>query len=163
VEISSSQCPTCGGMRLTRIPDLRLARIALDLHISPSGIKRWVTRFTTTRHRCATCGNRFLPREYLRLEEHFHSLKSSAMYEHVAHRKSLAGIAATLRDCFRLPVYTPAVHRFKGLLARYYGETYQRLMEKIIAGALIHADETEVRLKRTGKGYIWVFSNMEEV
>src|SRR5207253_4468693 len=30
-------------------------------------------------------------------------------------------------------------------------------------GALIHADETEVTLKRLGKGYVWVFTNLEEV
>src|SRR5262249_32817741 len=30
-------------------------------------------------------------------------------------------------------------------------------------GPLVHADETEVHLKREGKGYVWVFTNLEEV
>ena len=42
-------------------------------------------------------------------------------------------------------------------------ETYKRLLEKIVAGSLIHADETEVNVKRVGKGYVWVFTNLEEV
>jgi Transposase IS66 family len=32
-----------------------------------------------------------------------------------------------------------------------------------VHGAVIHADETEVHLKQRGKGYVWVFTNLEEV
>ena len=35
-------------------------------------------------------------------------------------------------------------------------------MKKIIDGHLIHADETKVKIKVDG-GYIWVFTNLEEV
>jgi hypothetical protein len=51
---------------------------------------------------------------------------------------------------------------FKSLLARYYRATYRGLLRKILAGGLLHVDETEVKLK-TGKGYVWVFTNLEEV
>jgi hypothetical protein len=51
---------------------------------------------------------------------------------------------------------------FKSLMASYYQATHQRLLEKIINGALLHVDETEVQLQ-TGKGYVWVFTNLEEV
>jgi hypothetical protein len=36
------------------------------------------------------------------------------------------------------------------------------LLRKILSGPLLHIDETEVKLQ-TGKGYVWVFTNMEEV
>jgi hypothetical protein len=49
------------------------------------------------------------------------------------------------------------------VLARYYEGTYKRLLEKIVAGHLVHADETEVRIRRVGKAYVWVFTNLEEV
>jgi hypothetical protein len=32
-----------------------------------------------------------------------------------------------------------------------------------VVGNLIHVDETEIHLKSGGKGYIWVFTNLEEV
>ena len=51
---------------------------------------------------------------------------------------------------------------FKSLMARYYRPTYQRLLDKILSGDVLHVDETEVKL-RTGKGYVWVFTNLEEV
>jgi len=85
------------------------------------------------------------------------------MYEHVAHRASFSNIAEKIKDYFRLPVFTPDVRTFKLLLSRYYEETYKQILEKIVNGTIIHADETEVHLKRTGKAYVWVFTNLEEV
>ena len=35
-------------------------------------------------------------------------------------------------------------------------------MEKLISGPLLHVDETKVNLLK-GSGYVWVFTNMEEV
>ena len=163
VEIVSQSCPNCGGTVLDRRQNRSLARLAFNLSISRTGIRSCVTRYRTTWHHCAACGKRFLPLEYLRLEEFRHSLKSWAMYEHVAHRTSLPSIADTLRECFNLPTSHAQVHAFKGLLARYYEETYKRLLAKILAGHLVHADETEVHVRRVGKAYIWVFANLEEV
>jgi predicted RecB family nuclease len=163
VEIGSQACPSCKGTNLIRTRDTRLARLAVDLRITRSGIRRWVTRFTTTWHSCAGCGCRFLPADYLRLQEHFHTLKSWAMYEYVAHRKTQANIAETLKEYFGLPISTSQVSNFKQLLGRYYEGTYKQLLERIVGGNLVHADETEITVKKVGKGYVWVLTNMEEV
>ena len=163
IELSTQSCSFCGGTELARRQNRSLARLAFDLRITRSGIKRWVTRYRTTWHHCAGCGKRFLPSDYLRLEEFCHSLKSWAMYEHVAHRTSLPNIADTIRECFNMPIGHPQVHAFKQLLADYYQGTYKRLLEKIVGGALLHVDETEVHVRRVGKGYVWVFTNLEEV
>jgi len=163
VEISTQECPFCGGIDVNRSPDGRLTRWAFDLRFRRSGIRRYVTRFTAAWHWCARCGERFLPREYLRLDEHCHSLKSWAMYEHVAHRTSYANIAETIKDCFGFAVFAGNVRNFKVLLSRYYDETYKQLLRKIVAGKILHVDETEVHVSQTGKGYVWVFTNLEEV
>ena len=47
-------------------------------------------------------------------------------------------------------------------MARYYQTTYDGLLKRLIAGGLIHADETKIELKG-GEGYVWVFTNLEEV
>jgi predicted RecB family nuclease len=163
VEITSQCCPSCGGTELDRRQNRSLARLAFDLRITRTGIRSCVTRYRTAWHHCAGCGKRFLPLDYLRLEEFCHSLKSWAMYEHVAHRTSLPSIADTLKVCFNLPICHTQVHAFKLLLARYYEKTYKRLLEKIVAARLVHADETEVHVRRLGKAYVWVFTNLEEV
>ena len=48
------------------------------------------------------------------------------------------------------------------LMARYYRPTYRHLLRKLISGPVLHADETEVKL-RDMKGYVWVFASAEEV
>jgi hypothetical protein len=50
----------------------------------------------------------------------------------------------------------------KALLARRYRSTVRLILAKLIAGAIIHADETHVNFQK-GKGYVWVLANMEEV
>lgn len=163
VELCSELCPFCGGSELARRQDGRLTRLTRDLRISSSGIRRWVTRFTTTWHFCHRCGKRFLPREYLRLDEYSHAVKSWAMYEHVQHRASFANIAEKCKEFFGVPVSSPDVYTFKHLLSRYYEETYQSILKNIVGGTLIHADETEVDLRGVGKRYIWVLTNLEDV
>ena len=163
VKLECQACPLCQGTELTRTEDGRLARFCYDLRISRGGVRRRVTHCRTSWHSCAGCGKRFLPPDYLRLEEHGHALKSWAMYKHVAHRASFTAIGEEIKEIFGLPVPMPVVHSFKGSLASHYQPTYRSLLTKIVAGSLVHADETEVHLKGIGKGYVWVFTNLEEV
>jgi hypothetical protein len=109
-----------------------------------------------------TCDEEFIPHQYQRLDKHFHGLKSWAMFQHVAYRMSLPTITKMLEDIFGLRVFFSEVHMFKSLMASYYKATYQKLLEKILSGTLLHVDETEVQLKNE-KGYVWVFTNIEEV
>ena len=113
-------------------------------------------------HRCRRCGHCFIPAAYRNLDKHFHSLKSWAMYLHVAHQISFGTLEELFREMFNLNVFDTEILTFKTLLARMYRPTYRKLMEKILAGQVVHVDETEVKLK-TGKGYVWVFASLEEV
>jgi hypothetical protein len=62
---------------------------------------------------------------------------------------------------FGIRILMTEIHMFKSLMARHNRSTYQRLLNKILSGNLLHVDETEVRLKN-GKGYVWVITNLEE-
>ena len=39
---------------------------------------------------------------------------------------------------------------------------FLQFLARLVAGAVIHADETHANLQK-GKGYVWVLANMEEV
>src|SRR3954453_23886312 len=84
------------------------------------------------------------------------------MFQHVAHMLSLSTIEPMFEDFFGIRGINPELHLFKSLSAGYYQPTYKRLLDKILSGGLLHIDETEVKLK-TGKAYVWVFTNLEEV
>ena len=51
---------------------------------------------------------------------------------------------------------------FKSLMANYYKPTYQKLLKNILAGNIMHTDETEVKLQ-AGKRYVSVFANLQAV
>jgi hypothetical protein len=85
------------------------------------------------------------------------------MYEYVAHRSSLPNLADTLWECYGLPINSSQVYSMKQLLAKYYEPTYDRLLQEILAGPLVHGDETDIKVRKIGKAYVWVFTNLEEV
>jgi len=66
----------------------------------------------------------------------------------------------TAREYFGLPIRFPKLYSMKGIGARYYKSTYNKILSQVINGDLIHGDETSVRLQRDA-GYVWVFTNME--
>jgi hypothetical protein len=65
-------------------------------------------------------------------------------------------------EFFGIRIAFSEMHMLKSLLAAYYAATYRNLLDTILTGPLLHVDETEVQLQ-TGKGYVWVFTNLEEV
>lgn len=67
-----------------------------------------------------------------------------------------------LEDFFGIHLDNTEVYILKSLMTSYYEITYKKILENIISGKLIHIDETTIELKDR-KGYIWAFTNLEEV
>jgi len=162
VEIRSGTCPRCNGKRILRLSSEMHAKLAYDLKFTAGGIRRQVIRCTTARHRCQDCELSFLPKRYKRLDKHLHGLKSWAMYQHVAHRISFQHLESLFDDCFGLRVGFTELHMLKSLVARRYRPACRRILDRIVAGGLVHADETHVNLQK-GKGYVWALTNLEDV
>lgn len=167
--IESSRCPKCGNSAIPlsgnpewgSLPVPRVKR-AFDLAITPGGIRRKVMECRSALHECETCGEAFVPPQYGRLAKHFHNLVSWAMFQHVAYRISFNVLEDMFREFFRLSIDHSEIHSFKSLMANYYKPTYRKLLRKILTGNIIHTDETEAKL-RTGKRYVSVFTNLQEV
>src|SRR5262249_1087608 len=168
IQVVARTCPSCGGMDITRWPKAKRGcgyttryKRSFDLVLTPAGIRRRVIECRAAVHECRTCGTAFIPHRYERAAKHFHGLMAWAMYEHVAYQASYREIQQRFDEYFGLFVADSEVHRFKSLMARYYRSCYRRLLKAILAGAVLHVDETEVKL-RTGKGYVWVLAAAEE-
>jgi predicted RecB family nuclease len=169
VTLVSQECPFCMSKDLAFVLKGELgkcrrqrAKRAFDLVITSSGIRRKVIECRSHLQRCLACGRTILHEQHQSLDKHFHGLKSWAMYQHVAHRLSLGTIETMLREFFDLSVCRSEIHMFKSLMAGFYQPTYEGLLDKILSGKLLHIDETEVTLQ-SGKAYVWVFTNLEEV
>jgi predicted RecB family nuclease len=169
VQVVARTCPSCRGMDLARWPKAKRGcgyhtryKRSFDLVLTPAGIRRRVIECRAAVHECRTCGTVFVPNVYERAAKHFHGLMAWAMHEHVAYQASYKEIQQRFDGYFGLFVADSEVHLFKSLMARYYRSCYRRLLKTILAGPVLHVDETEVKL-RTGKGYVWVLAAAEEV
>jgi hypothetical protein len=167
LEVTPEACPQCGGKGVVPIPmdnrtDKLYTRRSFDLVITSGKMRRRVIECHASLYRCPQCSHRFLPPDYERLDKHGHGLKSWTMYGHIQHGFSLKTLQALLSESFGLHVHAGEIHMFKSLFANRYRPTFEGLLKKLITGAVLHVDETEVILK-SGKGYVWVFAGIEDV
>lgn len=91
-----------------------------------------------------------------------HNLLSLMVYQLVVNKNSMQNVAQNFHDYFKLPMRIDDVWALKITAANYYKTLYNKILEKIIRGNLIHADETKVKLQKDS-GYVWVLTNMEDV
>jgi hypothetical protein len=162
VEFRARTCPYCKSADISHSDSRVCSKLSLDLRFARGGITRRVTRYRSKVYKCAQCNRSFVARAYRGQERFGHDLAAWAIHQHIANRITFKNLEATVQECFALPVDYRKIYEFKARLAQYYGSTYQHILRNIVAGQLLHVDETKVNLQK-GSRYVWVFTNMEEV
>jgi predicted RecB family nuclease len=167
VEITAAKCPLCQSKELVSVLDkqrpkgVRTRRKrAYDIVFTPGTIKRKVIDIRAVAYRCLRCEHCFVSDRYHRVAKHFHGFMSWFAYQQITHRLGLRTLAEFFDETLGVRVTLWEFLAFRHLLAQYYLHTYRRLLAKIVAGPVLYADETEVKLN-TGTGYVWVFANIE--
>jgi len=84
------------------------------------------------------------------------------VYLHIVHRLSFDSIHELAWEFFGVQIYHRELYSFQSVLAKYYRVTYRQILARIVAGAVLHADETSAKL-RGGAGYVWVLATMLDV
>lgn len=152
-------CIHCGGTEIKRWGWLK--RVTHDLKISRIGIRRWVVRHFLPRYVCSQCKATFhkfsLPRRKYGV-----TICAYAMYQMIEMQLSQRAVGRNLEQIFSIPASGNLINRLKAGAAVHYEDTYKILLKKIVNGTLVHADETRINLIGK-KGYVWVFTNHEEV
>ncbi len=168
IVITASECPYCNSKEVisgikkeVRSQEPRVKR-SFDIIFKPTQIERRIIEHRTSVHQCLTCSKEFIPDQHQRLDKHFHGLKSWFIFHHVAYSLSLQALTKMFYELFGILVLRNEVYMFKFLMADYYKITYKKILKKILTGHLLHIDETEIHLQNR-KGYVWVFTNIEEV
>jgi predicted RecB family nuclease len=155
-------CPECRGPRVCSSGHQN-RKVISDLRFTPSGVKRWVVRYSSLRYRCSDCKNTFYGDAYPTAESRLgKNVAIWTVYQHVALRQSYEDVTVSLNDLFGVSCGTTILHKSKSRMVEQYRGTYGRLKDKLRGGQLVHADETKV-LIRSHAGYVWAFTNLEEV
>jgi predicted RecB family nuclease len=165
VEVTATRCPVCKSKHIVPLdPNRRPKGLqtrrkrAFDLVITPGAIRRKVLEFRAVSYRCVDCEQCFTPERYERLAWHFHGFMSWFAYQHITHRLGIKSLAALFYESFGIRVNFREFRDFRHLLVHKYRKTYNILLAQLIAGPVLHIDETEIRLKDSGE-YVWVFAS----
>jgi predicted RecB family nuclease len=155
------RCPKCGGARLWK--HAAASKTVLDVKFGSSSIKRWVTKYLFSRYQCSKCGAIFYnPARAWGGEKSGPNLRALSVYQNIELRMPQERVAAFLNQVLTFSLPRTAINRFKANAAAFYKGTYDGLVRRVVTGHLVHADETKVSLK-AGIGYVWAFTNLEEV
>ncbi|OPY80338.1 MAG: Transposase IS66 family protein [Syntrophorhabdus sp. PtaU1.Bin153] len=154
-------CIRCGGSKLYR--HHKYAKTVIDVRFGRSSLKRWNTKYVDYYYRCPACHAVFYnPDRPWNGKKYGRNLLLLCAYLNIDVRMPQKRIAVFLKEMLGFTFSNNTVNKLKEKAALLYKPTYDRLLNKISSGDLIHADETPVNLD--GKtGYVWAFASMEDV
>jgi len=155
-----SSCPFCRGR--CKESDVR-TRMLYDLFFGRCSVKRWVVRCRFHYYRCRRCGRRFgEPHEFWPQSHLGRNLVAYVLYQSVELYISFPTVQRLLSRCFKLDMKISTLMEMKHDVAREYKSTYESILDHLVTGRLLHADETQVSIR--GKtAYVWVFTNLHDV
>jgi hypothetical protein len=154
-------CSHCGGTKLYH--QIYRSKVVLDVKFLEFGIKRWIVKYETYAVRCTKCDKVFLASEYAKIKSKYgNDFYRLVIHKLVGLRQSFGKVIDDLRDIFGYHFDSSICSEAKAKMSKYYQSTYDKILDKLVKGTLIHADETHVSIKGV-KAYIWVFTSMEEV
>jgi hypothetical protein len=84
------------------------------------------------------------------------------MYQNIDLHLPQLSIESSMSKLFGLRLPRGWANKMKMAAAQSYAVTYDRLLEKLCSGQLLHVDETSINVRGVN-GYVWALTSMEEV
>ena len=158
---SSNLCPHCGrtGTKVGAVRPLTVQEVLFGRF----SLKRRVVRYQRQAYWCTRCNREFgqLPKGR-RGGRYGRNLLAYLFYQIIELAIPMPKVIRPFGRLFGLHFNPGSIASFKEKWAGYYAETQRQILERIVAGGLVHVDETHVTIKRR-RAYVWVFTNMHEV
>lgn len=175
-----TSCPHCENSAL--VEKNKTDMLVYDIRFTQSGAKGWVTRHIRNNWYCNKCGAlvRVQGEESTSLRKYGHNLRAYAVNQLIHLKMSQTKVAELLTELFGFNLNGSHISSFKSELANFHADSVQELINCIVKGPLINADETKVESNRPlidsltdekdkktkmlqKSGYIWILANLEEV
>jgi len=126
-------------------------------------MKRRVVKYVFQTYRCWKCRIGFGVEERFRLcRQYGWNLVSYVCYQVIELNINQRTVVRSFNRLFGFDLSNNTLNGMKVRATRYYTQTKQKILEHIVQGSLVHADETRANIH--GKtGFVWVLTNMDEV
>lgn len=139
----------------------KVIRFIVDLKFTKNGIKKWVTEYHEYRYRCSKCYKTISVSKYGK-NRYERSLKIWIIYQIFIFNVSYRDIVKMLNDIFNIQISSTTVLGIKKKYSLNISNEYKNILKNILAGNLLHIDETTVTLKKK-KHYVWVLTNLTHI
>lgn len=157
----SLRCPRCGKQWCRKEPER--SRTLQDLVFGRSSLKRRCVKYLFPTYRCRKCSTVFgVEERYEIFYKYGWDLVAYCLYQIIDLRIPMLTVCQHFDQVFGFNIPRSTLNNLKVKAAGYYAETKQKILDRIVRGSLVHADETRANIK--GKSaYVWVLTNLYEV
>jgi len=152
-------CPFCDG---ECIPREYKRRTLQDLHIGRSGVKRWVVKYKFRNCWCPTCQKKFgTPDGFWQHSNMGRNFVAYLLYASFDLRIPILTVSKMMSRFFGFEMTARTFYMLRDSAAKFYQNTFDAILKKLVNGNLLHVDETKVSVE--GKSaYVWVFTSHEQ-
>jgi hypothetical protein len=151
-------CPRCGASKIWIA--VRMVDVNFDLKFTRRGIKRWAVRYRYNQYRCPSCKAQMTP--YAVDSKYGPNIRSYFAYLLLELRLSHERAREHVATVFDVTVPNTMVSEIKKAMAKQYEPTYRGILDQIVSGPVVHADETK-GVVYGGGHYVWIFANLTSV
>ena len=158
---TSRSCPKCQSK--SRSKATKKSRTVHDIIFGKHSLKRRVVKYVFSTYRCRKCGVDFgIEDKCLVFRKYGWNLVAYVFYDLVELNIPQITVVRHFNRLFGFELSRSTFYNMKVKVAEYYAETKQKILDRIVRGGLVHADETRANIKgRTG--FVWVLTTNTEV
>jgi len=162
VTLECRNCPRCSSKMIEKIKSMR--RSLIDLKFLRAGVKKWITRFDSSRYHCRKCQHAFSSDDRLfpNPPKYGRGLMCWCVYINALCGVNMNRVRRTLEDVFGLFVDHSLLYRFKSYVAADYQSLSNEILQSVLRDPILHVDETVVHLGRGQAGYVWVLTSLDK-
>lgn len=154
-------CPVCNGTEFYKHD--KQYRTVIDLKITKTGIRRFITLYRLYRFKCKRCKKVIAPKDFISTNSKYGGMLCCWIINQAIHyRMSYNKIAAQLKETFDIDYPSNAIQYLKSHFSNRYKPAYNELVEQVKNSPLIHIDETSFHIGKENC-YVWVFTNIDTV
>jgi transposase-like protein len=157
-----TSCPECGKQE--RRKSQLFSRTVQDLVFGRGSVKGRSVNYVFQTYRCRSCGHEYNVHEWYRgyARKWGWNLLAYFVYHIIGLRVPQLTVQHSLNRLFGFDLVRSTLNNLKIKASDYYLVTKRKILDRIIHGNLIHADETRANIKGH-LAYVWVLTNLREV
>jgi predicted RecB family nuclease len=157
-------CPSCGNL-CSALAHSESQRTIINIIPTRNGAKKVIANYSLEQEYCQVCKKVYThgAPDALKANQFYgHGFKAWVIYQRVALRLPYNSIVESLQEQFHEKINVSSIPNFIRSLAGYYAETEKTMTARLLQSPFIHADETQISIKKT-HWYIWVFTDGKRV